>query len=91
MTIKSRENTYSKNCVDERIVATVAHSKPMTSKKDQSNMLKTATQEYETNTFLHKGNAFTYQQNWEEITWRNKIHDKVTNKWQKPPPQKSSI
>ena len=33
MTIKSRENTYSKNGVDERIVATIAHGNPVTNEK----------------------------------------------------------
>ena len=33
-------DTYSKNGVDEGVVATVAHREPMTREKDQFDMLK---------------------------------------------------
>ena len=63
----------------------------MTSKKDNFDMLKTVMQRIKKNIYilLHKIILFTYQQNWEEWWLRSKTHDEVTNKYQKPPQQKS--
>ena len=54
MTIKSRENTYSKNGVDERIVATVAHSKPMATKKYDVDVAISEKKEKIMNNILYK-------------------------------------
>ena len=51
-------DTYSKNSVNEGIVATVAHREPMTREKDQFDMLKSKPKSHENITVFKK--EFTY-------------------------------